>query len=88
MPLTNITQIDRITQMCGATIPMRLKLALDKRKDDPEAVLQLGVAHATIQAMDLLDNGAPGVHFYTLNRSKSAQMVFENLYGTGALAKA
>jgi methylenetetrahydrofolate reductase (NADPH) len=84
MPLTNIAQIDRITQMCGATIPMRLKLALDKRKDDPEAVLQLGVAHATIQAMDLLANGAPGLHFYTLNRSRASRMILTALQVKGA----
>ncbi|HEY1586426.1 MAG TPA: methylenetetrahydrofolate reductase, partial [Polyangia bacterium] len=75
MPITNSTQIDRITRMCGATMPMRLRLALEKRKDDPEAVLQLGVAHATLQAADLLANGAPGVHFYTLNRSRASRMI-------------
>jgi methylenetetrahydrofolate reductase (NADPH) len=75
MPITSIAQIDRITRMCGATVPMRLRLALEKRKDDPEAVLQLGVAHATLQAADLLANGAPGVHFYTLNRSRASRMI-------------
>ena len=75
MPITNIAQIDRITRMCGATVPMRLRLALEKRKDDPESVLQLGVAHATLQAADLLANGAPGVHFYTLNRSRASRMI-------------
>ena len=75
MPITNIAQIDRITRMCGATVPMRLRLALEKKKDDPEAVLQLGVAHATLQSADLLANGAPGVHFYTLNRSRASRMI-------------
>jgi methylenetetrahydrofolate reductase (NADPH) len=75
MPITNIAQIDRITRMCGATIPMRLRLALERRKDDPEAILQLGVAHATLQAADLLAHGAPGVHFYTLNRSRASRMI-------------
>ncbi len=75
MPITNIAQIERITRMCGATVPMRLRLALEKRKDDAEALLQLGVAHATLQAADLLANGAPGVHFYTLNRSRASRMI-------------
>ena len=75
MPSTNVTQIDRVTRMCGSTIPMRLRLALERRKDDPEAILQLGVAHATLQAADLLANGAPGVHFYTLNRSRASRMI-------------
>jgi methylenetetrahydrofolate reductase (NADPH) len=75
MPITNFAQIERITRMCGATVPMRLRLALEKRKNDPEAILQLGVAHATLQAADLLANGAPGVHFYTLNRSRASRMI-------------
>jgi methylenetetrahydrofolate reductase (NADPH) len=61
--------------MCGSTVPIRLRLALEQRKDDPEAVLQLGVAHATVQAMDLLSHGAPGIHFYTLNRSRASRMI-------------
>jgi methylenetetrahydrofolate reductase (NADH) len=75
MPITSIAQIERLTRMCGATVPMRLRLALEKRQNDPEAVLQLGVAHATLQAADLLANGAPGVHFYTLNRSRASRMI-------------
>jgi methylenetetrahydrofolate reductase (NADPH) len=75
MPITNFEQIERFTRMCGATIPMRLRLALEQRKDDPEAILQLGVAHATVQALELLRGGAPGVHFYTLNRSRASRMI-------------
>jgi methylenetetrahydrofolate reductase (NADPH) len=75
MPITNYAQIDRITRMCGATIPRKLELALERRKDDPEAVLQLGVAHATVQCVELLSRGAPGVHFYTLNRSRASRMI-------------
>ena len=75
MPITNFAQIDRITRMCGATIPMRLRLALERCKDDPEALLQLGVAHATLQCVELLERGAPGVHFYTLNRSRASKMI-------------
>ncbi|HEX9101481.1 MAG TPA: methylenetetrahydrofolate reductase [NAD(P)H] [Polyangia bacterium] len=84
MPITNIAQIERITRMCGATVPMRLRLALEKRKDDPEAVLQLGVAHATLQAADLLAHGAPGVHFYTLNRSRASRMIVTALQVQGS----
>ena len=79
MPITNFAQIERITRMCGATMPMRLRLALEKRKDDPEAVLQLGVAHATVQAMELLQRGAPGIHFITLNKSRATQMILTAL---------
>ncbi|HEY7953756.1 MAG TPA: methylenetetrahydrofolate reductase [NAD(P)H] [Polyangia bacterium] len=75
MPITNFAQIERITRMCGATIPMKLRLALEKRKDDPEAILQLGVAHATVQCVELLAAGVPGIHFYTLNRSRASRMI-------------
>ncbi len=65
--------------MCGVTIPMRLLLQLEKHKDDPQAILELGVAHATMQAMELLQRGAPGIHFYTLNKSRATQMIFAAL---------
>lgn len=79
MPITNVEQIERFTRLCGATIPMRLKLKLEQFKDDPEAILQLGVAHATIQSVELLRAGVPGIHFYTLNRSRSSRMIFAAL---------
>ena len=75
MPITNVAQIDRMTAMCGATIPKKLELALKKRENDPEAVLQLGVAHATVQCVELLKAGVPGIHFYTLNRSRASRMI-------------
>ena len=75
MPITNAAQIERITTMCGVTIPRKLQLALEKRKDDPESVLQLGVAHATVQCVELLRAGVPGIHFYTLNRSRASRMI-------------
>jgi methylenetetrahydrofolate reductase (NADH) len=79
MPLTTYGQIDRITRMCGATVPMRLALEMEKRKDDPEAISQLGVAHAAMQCVELLDRGAPGIHFYTLNRSRATRMILSAL---------
>ena len=79
MPITNFEQIERFTRLCGATIPMRLRLELERRKDDPEAILELGVAHATLQAAELLRMGAPGIHFYTLNRSRASRMILAAL---------
>src|SRR5205823_4201788 len=67
IPVTNVEQIKRFTQMCGATIPGALLAELERRGDDPAAVLDLGVAYATLQCSDLLRRGAPGIHFYTLN---------------------
>jgi methylenetetrahydrofolate reductase (NADPH) len=79
MPITNFDQIERINRMCGATTPMRMRLELERRKDDPESILQLGVAHATVQCTELLARGAPGVHFYTLNRSRATRMILTAL---------
>ncbi len=79
MPITTFAQIDRILRMCGSTMPMRLALELDKVKDSPEAVMQLGVAHATLQCLELLNRGVPGIHFYTLNRSPATRMIVSAL---------
>jgi methylenetetrahydrofolate reductase (NADH) len=80
MPVTNVAQIYRFTSMCGATIPSSLRDLLDRAKDDETAVIAVGVEWASDQARRLLAGGAPGIHFYTLNRSHSSQMVLENLF--------
>jgi methylenetetrahydrofolate reductase (NADPH) len=79
MPITNYEQIDRFTKMCGATIPAALRSELELRRDEPEAVAELGVAFATVQAVELLEGGAPGVHFYTLNKSPATRAVVSAL---------
>jgi methylenetetrahydrofolate reductase (NADPH) len=79
MPITNAAQIERFTVSCGATLPFPLAAELDRRRDNPKAVLQLGVAHAAAQAIDLLLRGAPGIHFYTLNRSRATRDVLAAL---------
>jgi methylenetetrahydrofolate reductase (NADPH) len=79
MPITNYGQIKRFTEMCGATIPDELTAQLDGRADDPEAVAELGVAYATLQCSDLLARGAPGIHFYTLNRSPATRAILAAL---------
>ncbi|QSQ27318.1 methylenetetrahydrofolate reductase [NAD(P)H] [Pyxidicoccus parkwayensis] len=79
MPITNYEQIQRFTRMCGATVPMRLALQLERVKDQPDALVQLGVAHATVQCMELLSRGVPGIHFYTLNKSPATRMIVSAL---------
>ncbi len=79
MPITNLSQIKTMTDMCGASIPTALREALDWRSHDPEAVLQLGVSYATLQCAELLARGAPGVHFYTLNRSPATRAILSAL---------
>ncbi len=79
MPITDLKQIKTITGMCGATIPDPLLRALESRTGDPDAVLQLGVSYATLQCAELLARGAPGIHFYTLNRSPATRAIVSAL---------
>ncbi len=79
MPFTNVEQVERFTAMCGASIPPPLRAAMEVRRDDPESARELGVAYASLQCADLLRRGAPGVHFYTLNRSTSTRAILAAL---------
>jgi methylenetetrahydrofolate reductase (NADPH) len=79
MPVTNVGQIKTITGMCGASIPQALLEQLEARAEDPDAVLQLGVSYATLQCAELLARGAPGIHFYTLNRSPATRAILSAL---------
>lgn len=77
MPITNVAQVHRFTQMCGASIPKSLMTELRLLENDANAVLALGVAHATAQCLELLQRGAPGIHFYTLNKSPAARTILK-----------
>ena len=79
MPIVNLKQIKRFTKMCGATVPPDLMARLEKVQDDPESVCQIGIDHAINQCEKLLMQGAPGIHFYTLNRSRATLSVLEGL---------
>ncbi len=79
MPVTNVGQIRRFTSKVGATIPEPLLDALRSCEADPDAVLQLGVAWSTLQAAELLAGGAPGVHFFTMNRSPATRAILSAL---------
>jgi methylenetetrahydrofolate reductase (NADPH) len=79
MPITNVRQLERMTSLCGATIPARLRRELVTRADDPDAVGDFGVAYATMQCAELLRGGAPGIHFYTLNRSPATRAILSAL---------
>jgi methylenetetrahydrofolate reductase (NADH) len=83
MPITNAAQVERFTAMCGASMPFALGEELDRRREDSKAVFELGVAHATAQCVGLLQGGAPGIHFYTLNRSTATREVLVALRAGG-----
>jgi methylenetetrahydrofolate reductase (NADPH) len=86
MPITNYAAIANMTKMSGATIPDRLRAALELRADEPDAIADLGVAYTALQCRDLLDRGAPGLHFYTLNKSPATRAVVSALIAVRALA--
>lgn len=79
MPITNYNQIVKFTQTCGAKMPEKLTRDLEAIQHDPAAVEQYGVEHATRQCKELITHGVPGIHFYTLNKSKSSRKIVESL---------
>ncbi|HXB63247.1 MAG TPA: methylenetetrahydrofolate reductase [NAD(P)H] [Solirubrobacteraceae bacterium] len=79
LPITHVGQVERMSAMCGASIPDGLRRELRSRGDDTEAVLDFGVACATLQCAELLAGGAPGIHFYTLNRSPATRAILSAL---------
>lgn len=81
MPIQGVAQVRRFTSMCGASIPSHLLKLLDQYDVAPSAVYHIGVAHAIAQCTELLGAGAPGIHFYTLNKSPATRVVVEALLG-------
>jgi len=77
--IVSATQITKFTQMCGAKIPPALRSQLDALGTDDEAALKFGIEYATQQCEALLRAGAPGLHFYTLNKAHSTAQVVKNL---------
>jgi len=88
MPVAGYDQIKRITKMCGTAIPAELQRELDIRKDNPQAITDLGVAYATLQCSELLARGAPGIHFYTLNKSPATRSILAALRAARPWARA
>jgi methylenetetrahydrofolate reductase (NADPH) len=79
VPILNANQIKKFTAMCGSRIPAQLSAKLDAIGDDEAAATEFGIEYATQQCQDLLRNGVPGIHFYTLNKSHSTVRVLKNL---------
>ncbi|HWD92676.1 MAG TPA: methylenetetrahydrofolate reductase [NAD(P)H] [Verrucomicrobiae bacterium] len=79
VPILNAAQIKKFTAMCGARIPESLGTKLDAIGADEAAATEFGIEYATRQCEDLLRNGAPGIHFYTLNKAHSTVNVLKNL---------
>lgn len=79
MPIFKADQIKRITSLCGASIPAKLVILMDKYEDSPEDMRKAGIEYASKQISDLIDNGADGIHLLTMNRPKSSKEILENV---------
>lgn len=86
MPITSRGSLEKMAQLAlGARYPAKLLKALARAKDD-ESIERVGIHWASEQTRDLMDHGVDGVHFYTLNKSKSTQIIYQNLGVKDSLA--
>lgn len=81
MPIKDYNQITKFASLCAAKIPVFLRRKLEAAKNSPEETIQIGIEHAIEQCRELIKKGAPGIHFYTLNKSKSTVEIFRQLRG-------
>ncbi len=79
MPITNLAQITRMAELSGAALPEEIVRRVSRFEGDPIAVRREGIAIATELCDTLLAGGAPGLHFYTLNRSKATREIYAGL---------
>lgn len=77
MPIFS-SRIKAMTAKSGCSIPAKLVMMLDKYQDNPDDLLKAGIEYASIQIRDLIDNGADGIHLYTMNRPKSSSEILKN----------
>ena len=79
LPVTNLSQIQRITSLCGAKLPEEFVSRLGEREEDAQWQFEVGVEFATRQVQQLIDSDVPGVHFYVLNKSQATASVLTNV---------
>lgn len=79
LPITNYKQVDRMVELCGVDVPLKLKERLEKYKNDKNAILQIGIDFTSYQVEELLNNGIKGLHFYTLNKANPTIQIMENI---------
>lgn len=78
MPVLNVKQIERITSLCGASIPAKLAKLLDRYKDKPNDISAAGMEYACEQVSDLLSHGVEGIHLYTMNKATHTKQIMQN----------
>lgn len=77
MPVVNKNQIERMVELCGATVPRKFRAIMDRYGDKPEAMRDAGIAYAIDQIVDLITNGVDGIHLYTMNKPYIARKIHE-----------
>ena len=84
MPWYSAANVRRMASLSGAKIPPELEARLAKVDHDDSLTMEVGVEWATMQCRELLEQGVPGIHFYTLNRSPATRRIHESLFGSAA----
>jgi len=79
MPITNYTQIVRFSEMCGAEIPRYIRKRMEAYGDDKDSIRKFGIELATRLTDDLLEKGAPGIHFYSMNQAGPTETIWKDL---------
>jgi len=79
MPITNYSNLSRFSEMCGAELPQWLRRKLESYADDAESIKDFGAEFMSSMCQRLLDMGAPGLHFYTMNQSEASLRIWSNL---------
>lgn len=81
MPVLNKKQIERMVSLCGVCLPRKFIKMMERYEDDPEAMRDAGIAYAVDQIVDLIAEGAQGIHLYTMNRPDTACRIHDNICG-------
>ena len=79
MPVVNAKQITRLVSLCGASIPPKFAKMMARYEDDPEAIMDAGIAYAVDQIVDLLSQGVDGIHLYTMNKPEVARRINDSI---------
>jgi methylenetetrahydrofolate reductase (NADPH) len=79
LPVTNVKQLNRMAELSGTPIPSHISEAFSKVEDNPDDVRKLGVEIATQLCQELLEAGAPGLHFYTMNTSSATREIYSQI---------
>lgn len=80
MPVTNKAQIERMVKLCGASLPKKFMKMMERYENNPEALRDAGIAYAIDQIVDLISQGADGIHLYTMNNPYVAKRIYEAVH--------